>query len=93
MRSLARKKLLISVLAKYSFTQPDAMDPMEESRPVERKPFSRVYKEDDQPVEEKHVENAMAAELISAGLEHLHRRVGGKEVQLFAIGGAIGTCK
>ena len=66
---------------------------------MERKPFSRVVKKDDQDqqdqhsINEKHVENAMPAELISAGSEHLQRRVGGKEVQLFAIGGAIGTCK
>lgn len=25
--------------------------------------------------------------------QHLHRKLRGKEVQLFAIGGAIGTCK
>jgi len=30
---------------------------------------------------------------VSAGSQHLHRRLRGKEVQLFAIGGAIGTCK
>lgn len=29
---------------------------------------------------------------ISAGSQHLHRKLRGKEVQLFAIGGAIGTC-
>lgn len=70
------------------------MNEMEESKPVERKPFSRVEKnDDDHSVKEKHVEDAMPAELISAGSEHLQRRVGGKEVQLFAIGGAIGTCK
>ncbi|KAL4790968.1 amino acid permease/ SLC12A domain-containing protein [Aspergillus venezuelensis] len=30
-------------------------------------------------------------QLISAGSQHLHRRLGGKEIQLFAVGGAIGT--
>ncbi|KAL2782539.1 amino acid permease/ SLC12A domain-containing protein [Aspergillus keveii] len=33
----------------------------------------------------------MSGELISAGSQHLHRRLGGKEIQLFAVGGAIGT--
>ncbi|KAL4908425.1 hypothetical protein BDW74DRAFT_175107 [Aspergillus multicolor] len=28
---------------------------------------------------------------ISAGSQHLHRKLGGKEIQLFAVGGAIGT--
>lgn len=37
-------------------------------------------------------EEALPAELISAGSEHLHRRLGGKEIQLLAVGGAIGTC-
>lgn len=37
-------------------------------------------------------ENALPGELISAGSQHLHRRLGGKEIQLLAIGGAIGTC-
>ena len=44
-------------------------------------------------IDEKHAsESALPAELISAGSEHLHRRLGGKEIQLFAVGGAIGTC-
>jgi len=30
---------------------------------------------------------------ISSGSQALHRKLRGKEVQLFAIGGAIGTCK
>lgn len=30
-------------------------------------------------------------ELLSAGSQHLQRKLGSKEVQLFAIGGAIGT--
>ena len=29
---------------------------------------------------------------VTAGSQHLHRSLRGKEVQLFAIGGAIGTC-
>lgn len=29
----------------------------------------------------------------SAGSQALHRKLRGKEVQMFAIGGAIGTCK
>lgn len=32
------------------------------------------------------------ARLISAGSQQLHRKLRGKEVQLFAVGGAIGTC-
>ncbi|KAL3444675.1 amino acid permease/ SLC12A domain-containing protein [Aspergillus insuetus] len=36
-------------------------------------------------------EAAMPGELISAGSQHLHRKLGGKEIQLFAVGGAIGT--
>lgn len=38
-------------------------------------------------------ETAVPAELISAGSQHLQRRLGGKEIQLFAVGGAIGTCR
>jgi len=30
---------------------------------------------------------------VTAGSQHLHRKLRSKEVQLFAIGGAIGTCK
>ncbi|RJE22665.1 Amino acid permease [Aspergillus sclerotialis] len=36
-------------------------------------------------------EAALPAELISAGSQDLHRKLGGKEIQLFAVGGAIGT--
>lgn len=32
-----------------------------------------------------------STELITAGSQHLQRKLGSKEVQLFAIGGAIGT--
>lgn len=43
--------------------------------------------------DEKHdSERAMTDELISAGSQHLQRKLGGKEIQLFAVGGAIGTC-
>lgn len=43
--------------------------------------------------DEKHdSERAMTGELISAGSQHLQRKLGGKEIQLFAVGGAIGTC-
>ena len=38
-------------------------------------------------------EQALTSELISAGSEHLQRQLGGKEIQLLAVGGAIGTCK
>jgi amino acid transporter len=31
-------------------------------------------------------------EIVTAGSQHLHRKLRGKEVQLFAVGGAIGTC-
>ena len=42
---------------------------------------------------EKHdSEEALTSELISAGSEHLQRKLGGKEIQLLAVGGAIGTC-
>ncbi|KAL4878783.1 amino acid permease/ SLC12A domain-containing protein [Aspergillus karnatakaensis] len=43
--------------------------------------------------DQKRAEQAMPGhgELISAGSQHLHRKLGGKEIQLFAVGGAIGT--
>ncbi|KAL2817654.1 amino acid permease/ SLC12A domain-containing protein [Aspergillus granulosus] len=41
--------------------------------------------------DQKGPEAAMSGELISAGSQHLHRKLGGKEIQLFAVGGAIGT--
>lgn len=37
-------------------------------------------------------EAALPPQLISAGSQQLHRKLGGKEIQLFAVGGAIGTC-
>lgn len=47
----------------------------------------------DQRVHEKHdSEEGLTSELISAGSEHLQRKLGGKEIQLLAVGGAIGTC-
>lgn len=45
-----------------------------------------------EPQSSNDVENGDAETLISAGSQHLHRKLRGKEVQLFAIGGAIGTC-
>lgn len=41
----------------------------------------------------KEGEAGLSSELISAGSQELHRKLGGKEIQLFAVGGAIGTCK
>lgn len=47
----------------------------------------------DHSLHEKHdSEEALSSELISAGSENLHRKLGGKEIQLLAVGGAIGTC-
>ena len=42
--------------------------------------------------DQKPAETALPGELISAGSQQLHRKLGGKEIQLFAVGGAIGTC-
>jgi hypothetical protein len=54
---------------------------------------SDLTKELDMELDEKHASQTdLPAELISAGSDHLHRRLGGKEIQLFAVGGAIGTC-
>lgn len=39
------------------------------------------------------VDVAGSVEDISAGSQHLHRKLKSKEVQLFAIGAAIGTCE
>lgn len=36
--------------------------------------------------------DASEGEILSAGSQHLHRKLRGREVQLFAVGGAIGTC-
>lgn len=38
-------------------------------------------------------EEELTSELISAGSEKLQRKLGGKEIQLLAVGGAIGTCR
>ena len=43
-------------------------------------------------LDEKGLESGVPNGLISAGSQDLHRRVGGKEIQLIAVGGAIGTC-
>lgn len=55
----------------------------------------KAMKDSDQIPHEKHrdSEEALTSELISAGSEHLHRKLGGKEIQMLAVGGAIGTCK
>jgi amino acid permease len=62
----------------------------------DRKEDSDLTKELDMELDEKHASQTsqtdLPAELISAGSDHLHRRLGGKEIQLFAVGGAIGTC-
>lgn len=36
--------------------------------------------------------NVDEGEIVSEGSQQLHRKLRGKEIQLFAIGGAIGTC-
>ncbi|KAJ6784529.1 hypothetical protein PWT90_06065 [Aphanocladium album] len=41
--------------------------------------------------EDAGAEKGLPSEAISAGSQNLHRRLGGKEIQLLAIGGAIGT--
>lgn len=46
----------------------------------------------DTDIDEKNVESALSGELVSAGSQQLQRKLGGKEIQLFAVGGAIGTC-
>lgn len=59
-----------------------------------RKDAPKATKSISQSLDEKHdSEEGMTSELISAGSEHLHRRLGGKEIQMLAVGGAIGTCK
>lgn len=40
-----------------------------------------------------HVGFGTVVNTTAAGSQALHRKLRGKEVQLFAIGGAIGTCK
>ncbi|KAA8642447.1 uncharacterized protein ATNIH1004_011391 [Aspergillus tanneri] len=63
------------------------------SKPDNRKKTSDSVNDPDYDVDLKPgSESAMPAELISAGSQHLHRKLGGKEIQLFAVGGAIGTC-
>ncbi|KAK2742726.1 hypothetical protein FQN55_007667 [Onygenales sp. PD_40] len=64
----------------------DATDAMDSGGPVNRKRSS------DPDLDKKHsAEDALPGELISAGSQHLQRKIGGKELQLFAVGGAIGT--
>ncbi|KAJ5679164.1 hypothetical protein N7462_007408 [Penicillium macrosclerotiorum] len=52
----------------------------------------KIAKDNGQKPPQKHdSEEGLSSELISAGSENLHRRLGGKEVQMLAVGGAIGT--
>lgn len=53
---------------------------------------SSVEQTADADLDQKQNEAALPGELISAGSQHLHRKLGGKEIQLLAVGGAIGTC-
>ncbi|KAJ5819470.1 hypothetical protein N7474_005061 [Penicillium riverlandense] len=58
----------------------------------ERKDIPKAMNGLDQSLHEMHgTEEALTSELISAGSEHLQRQLGGKEIQLLAVGGAIGT--
>lgn len=70
------------------------MDPPNQSDNMgDKKEASNPTKEFDMELDEKSASHTdLPAELISAGSDHLHRRLGGKEIQLFAVGGAIGTC-
>lgn len=64
------------------------------SEPDGHKDAPKATKSISRSLDEKHdSEEGMTSELISAGSEHLHRRLGGKEIQMLAVGGAIGTCK
>lgn len=65
------------------------------SRSEDRNPPSEAADKPQNDIDHKSTasEAALSAELISAGSQNLQRRIGGKEVQLFAVGGAIGTCK
>jgi yeast amino acid transporter len=70
------------------------MDPPTYSNKMdEAKETSDPTKKCDVDLDEKRAsQTSLPDELISAGSAHLHRRLGGKEIQLFAVGGAIGTC-
>ncbi|KAJ5569394.1 hypothetical protein N7450_011880 [Penicillium hetheringtonii] len=58
----------------------------------ERKDVPRAKNSLDHSLDEKNdSEQALTSDLISAGSEHLQRQLGGKEIQLLAVGGAIGT--
>ncbi|KAL2371234.1 general amino acid permease [Blastomyces gilchristii SLH14081] len=64
----------------------------ESNNPFRRKkPNSVVVDRAASDIDEKHGGDTLPGELISAGSQHLHRKIGGKELQLFAVGGAIGT--
>ncbi|KAE8153105.1 amino acid permease/ SLC12A domain-containing protein [Aspergillus avenaceus] len=43
------------------------------------------------PADGKYPNHVDEDQLVSAGSQHLHRKLRGREVQLFAVGGAIGT--
>lgn len=58
----------------------------------DRRPSDPPGRDVDSDNKDASSEAALPAELISAGSQQLHRRLGGKEIQLFAVGGAIGTC-
>ncbi|KAJ5545261.1 hypothetical protein N7535_006355 [Penicillium sp. DV-2018c] len=59
---------------------------------AEYKHSPKAMKSSDGSIHEKHdSEEALTSELISAGSESLQRKLGGKEIQLLAVGGAIGT--
>jgi amino acid permease len=80
----------LSTLSKYYL-------PLLEAATATMDTLSQRKKSADDPpgdagADHKGPEAAMSGELISAGSQHLHRRLGGKEIQLFAVGGAIGTC-
>ncbi|KAK4090036.1 general amino acid permease (agp2) [Purpureocillium lilacinum] len=57
----------------------------------DRRPSDPPGRDVDSDNKDASSEAALPAELISAGSQQLHRRLGGKEIQLFAVGGAIGT--
>ncbi|KAH8803586.1 general amino acid permease [Xylogone sp. PMI_703] len=69
------------------------MDPPPHSdKMADSKSTSDPSKDFDAELDEKHISRtSLPGELITAGSEHLHRALGGKELQLFAVGGAIGT--
>lgn len=67
--------------------------PTYSGKAADGKDVSGGAREYDVELDHKHASHdSMPGELISAGSEHLHRKLGGKEIQLLAVGGAIGTC-